>query len=168
MRIIAIILCVVMLLSLCGCGKQAKVKEPITFYYCVNQIDHQGSKEIFGTETRDASIYADDLVALYNAYFAGPENSAYYNPFPQGSYVVSSTQEGNILTLYLSEHFDVLPLEKLTLAISCLAKTTFGHSSALIMVLIPHGAFIDGSTYKTFTADSFLYSDENTTYSTPQ
>ena len=168
MKLTAITLCFIMLLSLCGCGNQSKLNAPVSFYYCLNEIDYQGSKSVFVEEIRNGSDYSNDLIALYNAYFAGPENKSHYNPFPAGSYVISTSQEGNILTLYLSEHFDVLPHEKLTLAISCLAKTTFNHTSALIMVLIPHGTFIDGSTYKTFTADSFLYSDENTTYSPPQ
>lgn len=168
MKIFAFILCLLILFTLCGCSGSNNLEKPVTFYYCMNNIDHLDSRNVFGKEHRESSPFADDLIGLLNEYFKGPESDAYYNPFPSGSTVMNAKREGNVLTIYLSEHFDRLPLEKLSLAMACLVQTTFDYTSAPVLLLIPNGTFIDGSTYKTCTADSFLYSDENTAYSSPQ
>ena len=110
----------------------------------------------------------DDLNGLLNEYLKGPIGDELYNPFPEGSHVTDVKREGNVLTLHLSQHFDRLTLEKLSMAIACLVQTVFDYTSIPVVLLIPNSAFIDGSTYKTFTADSFLYTDENTVYSLPK
>lgn len=168
MRIIAITLILVLALCLVGCTPEARLDTPVSFYYCVNEIDYMNGSQVFGKERRDATVYNGNLDSLLNAYFRGPESNNLYNPFPEGSTVLSTKQEGNILTIYLSEQFNRLPLEKLSLATACLVKTTFSYTSVPVVLIIPDGTFIDGSTYRTYTADSFLYSDENTTYSPPQ
>ncbi len=168
MKIAAFILCIVLLLTLFGCTNKSTFATPVTFYYCEKTIDHVNGKEVFGKEEREGASFADDLIGLLNAYFEGPESDALYNPFPEGSKILDVKRDGNVLTLHLSEQFDRLPLEKLSLAIACLVQTAFENTSAPVVLLIPNGTFIDGSTYKTFTKDSFLFSDENTTYSSPQ
>lgn len=168
MRMIAITLILVLALCLVGCTPEERLDTPVSFYYCVNEIDYMNDSQVFGKERRDASVYNGNLDSLLNAYLRGPESNNLYNPFPEGSTVLSTKQEGNILTIYLSEQFNRLPLEKLSLATACLVKTTFSYTSVPVVLIIPDGTFIDGSTYRTYTADSFLYSDENTTYSPPQ
>lgn len=168
MRIFAIILCVVILCALVGCTQNTGLSTPVMFYYCISDIDHQGNRDVFGAEQREGKEFADDIVRLLNEYLKGPESDKLYNPFPQGSAIVDAKREGNVLTLYLSVQFDRLQQEKLTLAISCIAQTVFEYTSVPVLLLIPSGTFIDGSNYKTFTPDSFIYSDKDTSYTPPQ
>lgn len=168
MKSIAIILCLFTLCALFGCTENTKLLTPVTFYYCFSDIDHQGEREVFGKEEREGNRFAEDIVGLLNEYFRGPNNEKLYNPFPAGSKVIDAKQEGNVLTLYLSEHFDRLQQEKLTLALSCLVQTVFEHTSVPVLLIIPIGTFIDGTNYKTFTPDSFIYSDKDTSYTPPQ
>ena len=168
MKMIAIALTLALALCLVGCTPEEHLDTPVTFYYCVNDIDYLNGSQVFGEERRDGSAYKDNLDGLLNEYLKGPESNGLYNPFPEGSTVLSTKREGNVLTIYLSEQFNRLSLEKLSLAIACLVKTTFAYASAPVVLIIPDGTFIDGSTYRTYTADSFLYSDENTTYFPPQ
>ncbi len=168
MKLLSILICILLVLFLFGCTNVDKFQTSVSFYYCVKDIDHKNGSSVFYAETREGAAFEDDLIGLLNVYFAGPENDDLYNPFPTGSSITASKREGNVLTLHLSEEFDKLSLNKLTLAIACLAQTTFSYTSVPVLLLIPHGTFIDGSTYKTFTADSFLYSDQNITYNAPQ
>jgi hypothetical protein len=168
MRILPLILCILLVLTLFGCTKPSNFKEPVTFYYCANTIDYQGKQDVFCEEHREVAGYTNDLVGLLNLYLRGSNCKDCYNPFPIGSSITGAKREGNVLTLHLNEHFGRLTLEKLSLAIACLAMTTFEYTAAPVLLLIPDGTFIDGSTYKTLTADSFLYSDQNTNYSFPE
>ncbi len=168
MKIAALILCLVIVFALFGCTNKSAFTAPATFYYCTETIDHLNGHEVFGKEEREGASYANNLIGLLNEYFEGPESDTLYNPFPEGSKITDLKREGNVLTLHLSEQFDRLPLEKLSLAIACLVQTVFENTSVPVVLLIPNGTFIDGSTYKTFTKDSFLFSDENTAYSSPQ
>lgn len=168
MRMITIVLTLALSLCLVGCTSEERLDAPVAFYYCVNEIDYLNDSKVFGEELRDASAHKDNLDGLLNDYFKGPKSNDLYNPFPEGSSVLGTKREGNVLTIHLSEQFNRLPLENLSLAIACLVKTTFSYTSAPVVLIIPDGTFIDGSTYRTYTADSFLYSDENTTYYPPQ
>lgn len=168
MKTIAIILCVVILCTLVGCTQNTRLSAPVTFYYCFSDIDHQGTRDVFGTEQREGKQFAEDIVGLLNEYLKGPDSDKLYNPFPEGSAIIDARREGNVLTLYLSDRFDRLQQEKLTLALSCLAQTVFEYTSVPVLLIIPSGTFIDGSNYKTFTPDSFIYSDKNTAYTPPQ
>lgn len=168
MRILTFVLCILLVLSLWGCTNPNNFREPVAFYYCANSIDYQGKQDVFCKEIREGEGYTNDLAGLLNFYLKGSDCKDCYNPFPIGSSITGTKREGNVLTLHLSEHFGRLTLEKLSLAVACLAKTTLEYTSAPVLLLIPDGTFIDGSTYKTFTADSFLYSDQNTDYSSPE
>lgn len=168
MRYFAILLCLLTIFQFAGCTGKDNFREPVTFYYCVNDIDHLNDPQVFGKEIREGVPFLDDLNGFFNEYLNGPLDDGLFNPFPEGSKVTDVKREGNVLTLHLSQHFDRLPLEKLSMAIACLVQTAFDHISAPVVLLIPNGSFIDGSTYKTFTADSFLYTDEKTVYSPPQ
>ena len=168
MRYLAILLCLQTIIPFSGCTGKDNFKEPVAFHYCINDIDHLNDPQVFGKEIREGASFLDDLNGLLNEYLKGPIGDELYNPFPEGSHVTDVKREGNVLTLPLSQHFDRLTLEKLSMAIACLVQTVFDHTSIPVVLLIPNSAFIDGSTYKTFTADSFLYTDENTVYSLPK
>ena len=168
MRKIASFLCVLMVFSLLGCTGKDNLNLPVAFYYPVVNIDHNNTQKVFDKEIRECAEFSDNIVLLLNEYVKGPENENLYNPFPMDGRIVDSKREGNVLTLHLSEQFSSLALNKLSLSIACLAQTVFAYTSAPVLVLIPNGTFIDGSTYRTFTADSFIYSDRNTNYSSPQ
>ena len=165
MRILSLLLCLLLIFALFGCTVDNRFKDPVTLYYCVETNNHLNSIEVFGSEKREGATFDGDLVGLLNEYFKGPEDDILYNPFPIGSHVTVIKREGNVLTVHLSEHFNALPLEKLSLTLSCLAQTIFKYTSIPVLLILPDGAFIDGSTYKTFTVDSFLFSDEDTAYS---
>lgn len=168
MRKVAVILCIIILCALVGCTENAKLQTPVTFYYCISDIDHLGSRNVFGTEKREGSYFEEDILGLLNEYLKGPVSDELYNPFPKGSAIIDGKREGNVVTLYLSVQFDRLQQEKLTLALSCLVQTVFEYTSVPVILLIPNSTFIDGSTYKTFTPESFIYSDNNTSYTPPQ
>ena len=168
MRIVAILLCALMIFSLFGCAPKEKFNTPVAFYYCLQNINHSNEKRVFDKEIHEGKEFTNDLVGLLNIYLKGPSSVSLYSPFPIKGQILGSKQEGNVLTLYLSEQFDRLPIDKLSLSIACLAQTVFEYASALILVLIPSGSFVDGTTYKTITADSFIYTDSNVNYSSIQ
>ena len=169
MREVSLFITIVTLFGLLGCQQKTNdILSPVTFYYCVEQIDHENDASVFDGEIRDSSAYDGDILLLLNDYLKGPENATLYNPFPYRSTVVNAAQDGNVLTINLSFHFDNLPHEELALALACLTQTIFEYTNTPILLLIPNNAFIDGSTYKTFTADSFIYTDNNMNYAIPQ
>ena len=168
MRVVAFILSLALALCLCGCTQTDSFHEPVVFYYCVNDIDYQNDPQIFGKEQHEGADYTGNLTGLLNEYLKGPKSDTLLNPFPAGSSVTSTKQEGNVLSIYLNEQFDRIPLEKLSIALACLVKTTLDYASAPVVLVFPHSTFIDGSTYRTYTEDSFLFSDANTAYSPPQ
>lgn len=168
MRIATLFLCLCVLFALVGCTGSNHHDKSAAFYYCLNDIDHINNKSVFEKEKKDFVPTEGNLLSFLNEYLKGPESDRLYNPFPSGASITDAKREGNVLTLNLSQHFDRLPLENLSLAIACLVQTIYSNTSIPVVLLIPYGTFVDGSTYKTFTADSFLYSDENTAYSTPE
>ena len=168
MKVCKILLCLLFLFVCVGCTPRQNLQKPVIFYYCLNDIDHIEERAVFGTEKREGASFTGDISALINTYLQGPESDELYSPFPEGSRVTNIEHEGNVLTLYLSREFNNLPLEKLSLAVSCMVRTVYDNSTFLVIVLKPDGAFVDGSTYKTYTADSFLYADEDTVYSSPK
>lgn len=162
------VLCAVLLLSLIGCVSRTSSNRSVAFFYCTKDIDHEGNAGAFGKELRNSAAYSEDIELLLNEYLKGPESDGLYSPFPEGSSVKRAKREGNVLTIYLSSQFDRIPLDRLSLALACLAQTCFQNTSAPVLLLIPDGTFIDGSTNRTLTADSFMFSDDNTTYLPPQ
>lgn len=168
MKKLAFALCFTFVLLLAACTNVRHFDAPVTFYYGVKTIDHENGGSIFGNETRESAPFAEDIQSLLNEYLKGPNSDNLYNPFPEGSSITRAKRDGNVLTLHLSKHFDKLSLDKLSIAISCLAQTSFEYTSAPVLLLIPDGTFIDGSTNKTLTADSFIFSDKNTSYEPPQ
>lgn len=168
MRKLCALLCILFIFSIAGCTEYHRYDTPVTFYYSVKTIDHAAGGNVFASETREGTSFSEDVQLMMNEYLKGPLSDDLDNPFPEGSTVKRVKRDGNILTLYLSEHFDNLPLEKLTIATACIAQTSFAYTSALVVLLIPDGTFIDGSTNKTINADSFLFSDKNVAYKPPQ
>ncbi len=164
MRYLIVILCILLVFSLIGCTQQNEFISPVAFYYCAKDIDHKNGGDVFIKEYREGADFSSDVLLLFNEYLKGPANDGLYNPFPEGSYIKDAKRDGNALTLNLSEHFDKLPLDELAFATACLAQTAFEYTSVQVLLLIPSGTFIDGSTYKTFTSDSFIYSDQNISY----
>ena len=168
MRKLALFLCFALVFLLIGCTDAHHFDTPVTFFYTVKTIDHENGGSVFGKETRESAPFAEDIQLLINEYLKGPKSDNLYNPFPEGSSITGAKRDGNVLTLYLSKQFDKLSLDKLSIAISCLAQTAFEYTSAPVLLLIPDGTFIDGSTNKTLTADSFMFSDKNTSYEPPK
>ncbi len=167
LMLIALLLCLCLLLFACY-SQSGSYERPVHFYYCKTEIDYQSNEGVIDKEAREGAAYADNLQAMIDAYLLGPESEDYYSPFPEGSKIKVIKREGNVLTVKLDDQYDTLPEEEMSLAMACLSQTIFHSTSASVIVVSANSAFMDGSYYKTFTAESFLFSDKNADYTPPQ
>ena len=122
-RIVALALCC---LLLAGCGRRGKILvEPVYFYYPRNEFDYGTADGVIDYEAMDGTGWMDNYQLLLSEYFTGPIDEALYDPFPEGTRLLSADIDGNVFRLTLSEEPLALPEHLLTLACTCLSMTCF-------------------------------------------
>jgi spore germination protein GerM len=113
----------ILLLLLCGCTQPQD--NTCRFYYLrTAETIRYGQKDaLVAPITRSISDQEADLDYLLQLYLDGPTEEGYFSPIPKGTYLLSTVQEADRLTLVFSREFSALDNMGLTLAGACLAAT---------------------------------------------
>lgn len=151
-------LCLAMITSLLlsGCFSQGQqIKEPVTFYYLRSQYQYGNSQSIMEREEREASGHRGDLRYLMMLYLMGPSNEELRSPLPLSTKILSAEQEGNTVTLTLSEVPSSMTDASFSLACACLTKTCMGLTGADSVTVI------SGTRSITMGADNLILTDSD-------
>ena len=119
--IILLILC--LLLSLCACGSDQD--NSVRFYYLrtSDTILYGQADALVAPVDRKISAQDAQLAYILQLYLDGPAEENYENPFPQGTYLLSTLWAEDTLVLVLSREFSSLEGIRLSLSGACLAAT---------------------------------------------
>lgn len=121
-RLISLLLCAAMALSLCACTQHYPEKSG-KFYYRRIQPSYGTEDGIITPEIRKFPLMNNDFSQMLDSYFSGPESRNLESPFPRNTSVVSWEIQDEVLSLTLSEPFAALSGVDLTVACSCIART---------------------------------------------
>lgn len=126
---ICFLLCSVISLSLLACGSSTP-KDPGTFYYRRTETEYLGTEGIIAPEARELSGLRDDLQAILELYFLGPESPELEAPFPRDTFLTGWNLAEDVLRIELNESFAQLSGIERTVACACIARTFFGLTDA--------------------------------------
>ena len=156
-------ICILIILSLScllGCNHQISIvyDSPVYFYYPYEDVDLYDDGNAIDYEIHEGSDFSSDN-ELIQAYFEGPDRSAFYSPFPPDGTVIDSIVSGNRIRVVLSKHFNELIGMELTMATSCLALTLLDTKGVTIVEI--HILSDDGAISRSFflTRDSVVLTD---------
>lgn len=121
-KLISLLLCSAMILTLCACGQNFP-EESGQFYYRRIQPAYGADDGIIAPEIRKFPANQSDLSEMLECYFSGPESRGLESPFPRNTHVISWGIQDETLSLNLSEPFAALSGVDLTVACSCIART---------------------------------------------
>ncbi len=121
-KIVSLLLCASIMLTLCAC-QQTLVEKSGAFYYRRIQPTYGSEDGIIAPEMRKFPVINNDLSEMMESYFHGPESRGLESPFPRNTHVISWGIQDNVLSLNLSEPFAALSGVDLTVACSCIART---------------------------------------------
>lgn len=94
------------------------------------------NQSIMDWEERESSGHREDLRYLMAMYLMGPSSEELRSPLPLSTRILSAEQEGNAVTLTLSELPPSTTDTSYTLACACLAKTCMGLTDADSVTII--------------------------------
>lgn len=152
-RLLAFVLIGCLLLSGCGVTSSPSDGNHVLFYYEQRGASELSADAMIASESR--STYAGALGPLLELYFRGPTQDNLISPFPDGTEVISVSQEdGTELTL--SSTFFSLQGVDLAVACACLARTVCAYTGETSMTLSDEL----GRIHMELTPDSFLIQDE--------
>lgn len=118
--IIPLILAICLVLA--GCTTETG-RTTLNFYYCTEEFDFGPEDRAIESETRkeilDHLAYRD----IIERYLDGPISSKLYNPFPNGTTLISITIEQQTTSIVLNNAFAQLTGINLTIACACLSLT---------------------------------------------
>ena len=152
-RLLTFVLIGCLLLSGCGATSSPSDGNHVLFYYEQRGASELTADAMIASESR--STYAGALGPLLELYFRGPTQDDLISPFPDGTEVISVSQEdGTELTL--SSTFFSLQGVDLAVACACLARTVCAYTGETSMTLSDEL----GRIHMELTPDSFLIQDE--------
>ncbi len=152
-RLLAFVLIGCLLLSGCGAASSPSDGNHVLFYYEQRGASELTADAMIASESR--ATYAGALGPLLELYFRGPTQDDLLSPFPDGTEVISVSQEdGTELTL--SSTFFSLQGVDLAVACACLARTVCAYTGETAMTLSDEL----GRIHMELTPDSFLIQDE--------
>ena len=125
----ALVLLCLFLLS--GCGRKGKpLFDPVYLYYPRVEFDYGNADSAITWEAMDGTGHMDDYFYLLAEYFEGPVDEGLYNPFPQGTALLSAELTEDGFFLELTEEALALPEHRFSLGCSCLSMTCFELTAA--------------------------------------
>lgn len=128
-RIVAVIL--LLCIGLSGCKVlEARIKDPVTFYYLQKEYSYGGTGSILAPEIRETYGEHRDLTYLLALYLVGPNDEEHTMPLPSGTKITSTVQENGTIVLTLSDVAQGMSEAELTLACACLSRTCFDFTDA--------------------------------------
>lgn len=120
------ILFLVCLLLLSGCGRKGKpLFDPVYLYYPRTEYGYGSEDSVITWEAMDSTGHTEDWEYLLGEYFAGPVDEGLYNPFPEGTRLVSAQVREDAFFLELSPEALSMQEHQFTLGVSCLSMTCF-------------------------------------------
>lgn len=144
-RLIAVILLVSVLCSICGCKpSEPDLKEPVNFYYRRSNALYGQADAVVACEQREALGHREDLSWLITSYFSGARADYLQTPFPKGTSVQSWKIQNSTLDLLLSKEFGQLRGIDLTVACSCIATTFLELTEVSAVVIRAEDALLHG------------------------
>lgn len=122
-RNILILLILCLLFSLWGCHSEQEHSAQFYYLRTAESIRYGQPDALVAPVNREISDQNAGLEYILQLYLDGPSGENYRNPFPQGTYLLSTIQNEDTLILVLSREFSTLEGIRLTLAEACLAAT---------------------------------------------
>lgn len=110
-----------LLLLLCACAP-AKSGE-VTFFYPRSEIAYNVPDGVIASETRSTTGHTLDVGYLVSLYLMGPMSQKLSPAFPQSTGLVSYTQSGGRLQLFLTDTAQTMTDSAYALSCACLART---------------------------------------------
>ena len=155
-RIIIILTIVALLISFIGCTKNTEnFDQPAQFYYKWASTEDA----LFGAETREIKSYSDDLLAVANFYFTGPDSDAYVNVFPDGLHALSLEVQENKLMLLLNDELSTLSGLELSIACACMSMTLLELTGCTEIVIKAESKLLDGKASISMKLDDLYLLD---------
>ncbi len=149
-----------LLLSLAGCaGGQPQV--PANFYYRRAQTAYTGPDGVIAPEVREIRGMEQDLDALLDAYFSGPEDASMLSPFPRESQVLSWQSSEDALLLTMNEAFCALSGIELSIACACIAKTMLELTDAALVQFQAEEGLLGGEKAISISLDNLRLYDNS-------
>lgn len=156
-RSLCVLLCVLFLIGLCGCSTPLSGSgEPVSFYYRRADFQYHGTDNVIVPEQREISGHGGDLHYLISLYLVGPLDDSLVSPFPTGTRLLETQQNGMELLLTLSDSAASLSDSAFSLACTCLALTCMSFTNAETVTVS------SGERVMTITTDNLLLSDDST------
>ena len=155
-RLFSMILTSVLIFSLFGCKSQ---EDTVQFYYLRKDYVSGGENSMISPEDREITSNRG-LNYLLRVYLEGPVSGELVSPFPRGLYLLNAQLDNGTLTLVLSRELCALQGIELTLALGCLAQTSFSLTDAAHVQI--NSTADDDSLSVIVHRDSFILLDEIT------
>lgn len=160
-RIASLILAIIILVTLFGCGKDTPEYEvPAEFYYIQREITYNSSSGVICPELADIAQYQTDLVKLLNTYLSGPVSQELVSPFPSNTRLIACDVIRKEAHLTLTKEFLQLTGVRLSTACSCMALTVAGISPIEKVHFRVEDSLIDGREFLTVTVADIIMLDD--------
>lgn len=156
---ICILLCAAVGLSLFACGSSS-AKDPGNFYYRRIEPEYLGTEGIIAPESRELFGLREDLQAMLELYFLGPQSSDLESPFPRDTALLDWSLENGVLQLELNDAFTQLTGIELTVACGCIARTFLELPDITAVRIFVEGALLNGESAVTLTKASLQLADD--------
>lgn len=118
-----LILLLILCLTLSGIGCSREQQSHMVFYYLRSSDTIQYGQSDALMEPVEQDFTSQDLDSLLQQYLNGPTDEMHRNPFPKGTYLLSTILREDMMIVVLSREFSTLDGIQLTLAGACLTAT---------------------------------------------
>ena len=153
-RVLTLMLALCLIFSGCGAQKTNGQGNQVLFYYEQRGASELTADSMIASESRNT--YAGALGPVLELYFRGPKQDSLISPFPDGTEVISVSQENGTTELTLSNAFFSLQGVNLAVACACLTQTVCAYTGERTMTLSDEL----GRIHMELTPDSFLIQDK--------
>lgn len=128
-KFIVLFLCVIVLLSLCGCKhKDSEPVDPVKFYYCKEEITYNSAAGVIQPEIHEGINFHNDAETMLRAYLKGPYSNDNVSLMPMQTDLVSIQIEDGRAYVTLTDAYSQLSGIKLTMSSSCIAMTLYDYA----------------------------------------
>ena len=153
-RLLTLMVACCLILSGCGANQSKETGNHVLFYYEQRGASELSVDALIASESR--TTYAGAIGPVLELYFRGPSADDLISPFPNGTEVVSITQENGTTALTLSSAFFSLQGVDMAVACACLARTVCSYTGESSMLLLDEL----GRIRMELTPENFLVQDE--------
>ena len=159
-RLTAIFLLLTLAAGLFGCHSQ-ELRAPSSFYYYRSDPRFAGTDGVIAPEQRELAGIEEDLDAILELYFRGPESRELESLIPAECPVPKWSREGDTLHLQFTRELAALSGVELTLAASCLTRTFLELTDCTTLILTADGSRLNGETTLVMTLEDLTLRDDS-------